>query len=241
MRGSREPIPPGVQLSAQRSLLLVLGDSLPYPRPDIKVELAQTWPSILARAGIFDYVWFQPSGGNSIQEVEKGLRNALAYLDSNVKLVVIVSQGIVDATPRPLPKALGKLYAPFDALIQLRFGKKASIKRLRFAYLVWGRPNTPIRKFRRVVREVGKIISSLDDSMLVWLEINSPGPNMKKIVGDFSVEPWNQILRDELRGPGIRTLRVNLDRLHPDGHHLTISNHLQIAKELERLLSLESI
>ena len=220
--------------SEPEHLLVVVGDSLPFPRKDIPQRISDTWPQRLNQGDVFDSLWFMAMGGSLAGDVLERLSNALQYLPERVLVTVVVSQGIVDATPRPFPKLLEEPLKRFEALIQKAFGLRLRLKKRRILYKWYGQRWTSTRRFQKLVRQIFRLVES-DTRVrhLFWLNILEPGPYLSGIVGEFSVKKYNRILMDE----ATKTTKCvfftpKLSAIHTDGHHLTTKNHQEISSQI---------
>ena len=109
--------------------ILILGDSLVFPRPKYNIRYEDTWAGILASHG--HEIFQRAKGGSSIIDVEEETNHLMSYylgeFDSYSKPfdVLILQAGIVDVSPRILTPFLKKIISKiYNFLITGSIGKK---------------------------------------------------------------------------------------------------------------------
>ena len=216
-----------VLINNKGSVMVSLGDSLAFPRNDRESASAieNTWVQIAHKSSTLQSLWFRNCGAATSKRVLSEAAHVLSYLPESSAAVFVVQCGIVDCTPRPLPRRafmfLKKLFPRRLALYSL-------------LYLLWGKPWVSPKRFRRNMEKLFLKISShpsfeAQGGGLVVLGIQDPGPNLTKITGFFSVTEYNSIL-SELAARLDRTVYIDEKvELHPDGHHLSKKGHFQLA------------
>lgn len=219
------------------TVLISLGDSLSFPRNDQEPvdTVGNSWVQLVFRKLSFRSLWFRNRGGATSKHVLDEALHLLNYLPDSCKPIFVVQCGIVDSTPRPLPRR------PF-ALLKRFFPR--SLPRCSFLYTVWGKPWVSIRKFRNNLENLFHNMSShpsykAGGGVVIVIAIQDPGPSLTKITGNFSVSGYNSILRELVKKFDRTTfLDVKLN-LHPDGHHLTTESHLELASAV--IVALEGL
>lgn len=218
-------------------LLLVVGDSLPYPRGSLTHGPTEIWANRLFTSGNFDAMWFQPVGGSRVSEMRKRLERALSYLPKHVEVTVIVSQGIVDITPRPFPFFIERPVTLLEYALKKFLGFKLGIKRWKFLYRTFGRPWTSRAKFVKEAEAVARLTLNREKLDVFWLKILEPGPELVGIVGEFSPLCINAELTGlSLKYPKFQCVDLRLSKLLGDGHHLSKQNHDEIVQQLSEVL-----
>lgn len=218
-------------------LLMVIGDSLPYPKEDVGVRVTDTWACKLSAR--FNAIWFQPVGGSTISEMRKRLEKTLAYVPKSTEAIIVVSQGIVDITPRPYPRWMHKPLRIIEVALGEALGFSFRMEKIRSLYFIYGRCWTPLGKFGREVDLLLEACKRFDNLRILWLETFEPGEKLTKTVGVFKASPLNELLQEKASSTnGLLTLvEVEDAELHPDGHHLTRRGHIQIVDALVREIS----
>lgn len=207
------------------SVLVSLGDSLAFPLNDQFSECAveNTWVQLAFTDSTLRSLWFRNSRGSTSKHVLDELGRVIKHLPELSSAVFVVQCGIVDCTPRPLPRRV------FFVLKQF-FPR--GLARCSFLYSIWGKPWVSIRKFRINMESLFRRISShpsYETGGIIVIGIQDPGPNLTKITGNFSVSEYNSILI-ELVGKLERAFYVGEElKIHPDGHHLASESHLKLA------------
>lgn len=218
-------------------LLIVLGDSLPFPRHDLPQDSSDTWPQLLVRDQTFDTVWFQAQPGGLVYDAVQRLESLIPYIPKRSATTVIISQGIVDSTPRPYPRLLIRPVVKLEAAIDRAIGVKLRLKRRRVLYKLYGKPWTRPESFKRCVERISRLTEGIGGAKIIWLKVLEPGNYMTDIVGNFEVNPYNQILKVQAQRSGnFFYLDLKLSAMHTDGHHLTSPNHCEVAEQIRELM-----
>ena len=216
--------------------LLILGDSLSFPRPQKGQPLAATWPALL-KAGRSDLdIWLRATPRSCILDV---LKEFCFFTDSLPEFeVIIVQTGIVDCAPRPYPRWIYKLIETFLGMPALR-----RIERFAHQNLLWlyNRPWVGAQQFRQSIGQIVRTVHRGNPcTPVLFIPIASPSRTIvQNLPGiDRAAADYNEILRTELArlGPtysceclapftGVDPLQVTIE----DGHHLSVTGHRLIA------------
>jgi hypothetical protein len=189
--------------------LLVVGDSLPLPRKGDSFAAAdpkETWPQVLSDLLNGESCWVRAQKGHMSLDVLTELHKLNGYLGPQSVGLTVIQCGIVDSAPRAYPHwiqdALDGRWGPVGSRALPRRWKPNRSPRLLRS---WGRP---------------------------WIEIQPPGPRLAELLGPFTVERYN----DALQRSAARSQRVTFvpfsAKLHPDGHHLSRSDHSELARSV---------
>ena len=216
--------------------LIVLGDSLNFPRPndDYSPNLPEeTYFDKVVQGGFADGYWLMASGGSTVSDTLKRARNVAAYIDDSGQgsFTIIVTQGIVDSSPRPYPRQLSGLFFIIASILR-KFEINWRHERSRALLRLWGRPWTTPAKFEALALQLVDVFRELD-ARILWVRIQEPTSRLKEILGKFSVIRWNERLyRIQSLYPEHFTVIDFHAQLHPDGQHLTREDHSSLAKIL---------
>src|SRR6185312_5176013 len=98
--------------------ILILGDSLPFPRPHKGQPVNVTWPA-LVKAQLPDAdVWLRATPRSCILDV---IKEFFFFTDSLPDFdFVVVQTGIVDCAPRPYSRWVYKFFETFLGMAKLR-------------------------------------------------------------------------------------------------------------------------
>lgn len=220
--------------------VLVVGDSLTFGRPKYEIFQKDTWPGLLESRG-YD-VWHRGSGGSTSKDVLSEIRQLHNYLvgDENIDPpmdIFLIQVGIVDCTPRLLPKRVISLlqFLPFGSY----FVRK--LNRSQFLVSYFGKPWVSLEEFEQNFREIVHLASRLASRVFI-IEIAQPIHCLIENCGDFSnqVYFYNRVLRNLdnvifIDVYGDRDLR-KADLFLEDGHHLTKVGHKRIANQILNII-----
>lgn len=122
------------------SVLVSIGDSLAMPRNDqfSATSLENTWVNMAFSNSILENLQFHNSFGASSKDILRESCEVLGSLPLHAKSVFVIQYGIVDCTPRPLPRSLyfrAKRFFP-------------RLDRYSFLHAVWGKPWVPEKRFK---------------------------------------------------------------------------------------------
>lgn len=214
--------------------LVVLGNSLDFPRPSdlfSPTEPTGVWPHLLLNSGSVEGYWMMGRGGAMSSDVLATVRSNRHYFPENC--TVAINVGIVDACPRPYPRNLEPFMVVFEKVFAI-LGWKWRANRSRTLLRLWGRPWRSISAYRRNLTE---ICALLKPHNIVLIGTQEPGHSLTKIVGHFSMGPYNRVL-EELANQHdwVRYIHVDV-ALHPDGQHLTHEDHIKIAQTIGGVIS----
>ena len=215
--------------------ILVLGDSLPFGRPKYGICRDQTWPYLLRRE-LDSLLCMRARGGATSADVLAEATGLAGYWFGSFQArhfdAAFVQVGIVDASPRLVPKPL----YPYASRIP-GFSRLQRSKRL---HEVVGRPWVSSGQFAQNIAKIDKLLGCLAEQVF-FVEIAMPDHYLKQNVGDFSslVSCRNLLISDCIGDK--RFVRcwggVSVPQfLLPDGHHLNVKGHQVLAKKcLERI------
>jgi hypothetical protein len=200
----------------------VFGDSLVFPRVSAGQSVDDAWPQQLGAKRLWVRAQPAATSADALAQVQVLRRYVLpASFDVSVFQV-----GIVDATPRALPRPLQRGADRVSVLGDTVRRRHRGLVRL------WGRPWTTPERFQ--VRMADAVERALRFSRrVVLVTVQQPGPALLAKVGPFDVEPYNDVLRG-LTGPAVDVLDVQAELL-PDGHHLSSAGHAAISAGIRRL------
>lgn len=225
--------------------ILVLGDSLPAPRPRRGQPLETTWPALLRQSGADVDVWQRARPRACSIDV---LAEFKLFTDSLSRFdAVVVQTGIVDCVPRPYPRWFIKIFEVFATFEQLRAFDRFAHQRLLWAY---GRAWVSRAEYRaNLERLIRESISHHPALRILLVPIAPPTRRMLTEFRDLvpTVALYNAVLQQlgRVHGPAVVTLNpfsgydplaLTLD----DGHHLTCLGHARIAAEISRHLPFAS-
>jgi lysophospholipase L1-like esterase len=221
--------------------ILILGDSLPAPRPKKGQPLEKTWPGLLKHALPAADIWqrARPRAGSLDVLAEfKLFTESLDRFDA-----IVVQTGIVDCVPRPYPLWFLKVIEVFATFEQLR-----ALDRIAHKYCLWlyNRPWASKPRFRENVERLVRESLALNPALKIALV--GIAPPTRRILERFqalqaSVVAYNAILADLSTQYGSRVTYVNpfekqdpLEITIDDGHHLSTCGHELVANALFEML-----
>jgi hypothetical protein len=217
--------------------ILILGDSLVFPRSKNSIKYEDTWVGILSLNG--HEIFQRARGGSNIIQVEKELDHLMSYFVSDSSLyefdLIIMQAGIVDLSPRLFSPFFKNLFSkiPFiSKFMQFLTRKKA-------LYKYFGHRSVSEKKFQSTLVRLNHKFRIFSKSHLV-IEIARPAHFLTQNVGDFFniVDRYNRIYREIFNSSFLEVYdNINIEEiLLLDGHHLNHHGHKLIAtKILEKL------
>lgn len=221
---------------AKRSL--ILGDSLTFGRPSHHISYEDTWPRLLEHTGF--KVFHRGIGGADSGVVLGELKHLHGYMAPSSTNdapfdICLIQVGIVDCTPRLLPKRLTRIAKKLPVsreLINWLSRKRTILQRV-------GRPWINSIHFEKNILEIVALAQDLSDDV-VFIQIAKPAHFLLENCGDFSalVDQYNTILREKSGGaflPVYEDIELT-DQFLPDGHHLTKIAHRNIAKKVLEMI-----
>ena len=227
--------------------IVVLGDSISFPRRSKCQKLSESWPFVLGRQLGTESVVFRSKGGATSKEVADEASELASYLDAEFDLA-IVQVGIVDACPRPYPRWLYLLASRVRGLGWLLGCMTSNYKT---ALRIWNRPWVSVENYEKNMERICS--ESLKfANLIVLIDPLPPGPGLIRKTGDFShkLEEYRLALRRTSEKFGSSRVEVvaigdicvaesmNFEELLlDDGHHLSVNGHLRLASALKSFVS----
>jgi len=216
--------------------ILILGDSLPFPRPNKGQALRATWPSLLKERLPQCETWLRAHTRFTIIDVLKELgffTESLTEFDA-----IVVQTGIVDCAPRPYPHFIAKL---IDVCVSMPTYRK--IERFTHQRLLWlyRRPWVSESAFSAAAERLVQTAYQHNPTLRVFFIPVAPPTRtiVKSLPGiDTAAERYNAILTAKVKtlSPkfGCQCLTPfdsanSLDVTIDDGHHLSSLGHELIA------------
>ena len=220
----------------KEQLLISLGDSLGFTRADKYSPSVwrETWVGKLANSDFFDSCWFMNMGGEMAKGVALKANQVVSYLTDSMEVTCIIQVGIVDSSPRALPRSVITLIS--KALL-LNKGSSNNLQKNRFFLKIWGRPWTSSKKYRSLmVATVNSLLLSSSVKRVILVGISHPEGSLRTKLGEFDVEPYNESLRELSRQhPNVEFLEP-MPSLHPDGYHMTREAHEELVTKILRIM-----
>jgi lysophospholipase L1-like esterase len=218
--------------------ILILGDSLVFPRPKHNIRYEDTWAGILSNRG--HEIFQRAKGASNISDVETETNHLMSYYLSDLESsqpfdVLILQAGINDVSPRILTPLLKKIISKIPIIRKYL----PDILRNSFFYKYFGHIGTSKKKFNKVNLRLEHKFKRLAKKQII-LEIAKPAHFLIKNIGDFSdnVNNYNKIY-SEIFGENLLKVYKDINSsniLLPDGHHLNKIGHELIAKEILNIL-----
>lgn len=216
--------------------ILVLGDSLPFGRPKYGICRDKTWPYLL-RLELNAHLCMRARGGATSNDVLLEAAGLDGFWFGSLRArrfdAAFVQVGIVDVSPRLLPKPLYPYASKIPGFSRLQ--------RSRWLHKVVGRPWVSSDQFAQSIAKIDELLGRLADQVF-FIEIAMPGHYLKQNVGDFS----SLVSRRNLLISGCIGERRFVpcwggvavpQYLLPDGHHLTEEGHQVVASHcLKKIL-----
>jgi lysophospholipase L1-like esterase len=221
--------------------ILVLGDSLPAPRPRHGLALEKTWPVLLREYAPETDVWQRARSRACSDDVLAEFR---LFSDSLTRFdAMVIQTGIVDCAPRPYPRWFGQLVEIFATTEHHRAFERLAHRRLLWAY---GRPWVSRIAFKG---HLGSLLGEAAQShpALRVLLIPIVAPTRRMLAGfpgiAAIVSSYNETLRELAQEHRATTVALDPYTRHDplaltldDGHHLTTVGHDLIAAEIAKVL-----
>ena len=219
--------------------ILILGDSLPFPRPQKGQPVDVTWPALLKAQLPEADVWLRATPRSCILDV---IKEFFFFTDSLPDFEVIVVQtGIVDCAPRPYPRWIYKLLETFLGMAKLR-----KIERFSHDHLLWlhGRPWVGQNSFAKAIRQLAETAHERNPALApLFVPLAPPTRTSVQTLPDIdrAAAIYNKILERETRELSEKfpchcvqpfsdsdPFEITIE----DGHHLSVTGHRLIADAL---------
>lgn len=218
--------------------ILVLGDSLAFPRHTKGQSLEHAWPDLVANRIPGSVLWQRARAANMSSGVLDEARELNFFFGDTVPFdVVVVQVGIVDCCPRPVPASVLRFLRGFTAGVRIA----AMIdKHHGFLVRLRARPWIAAPVFAANVAGAVAALRKLAPR-LILLAIAPPRHHLLENAPgvEGQVRLYNQVLRRVVEQHPRGTLFVdpysdsNPDLLVlADGHHLTAKGHASVASAL---------
>ena len=219
-----------MQLNHSKKRILIIGDSLGLSRlkPE-KVELQETWPSLLKNTDKFEIIHMGMGGGTI-----KKLFDQSFYYEGCCPNIVIVQSGIVDCAPRAL------------RLLETEIINSCYFISGLFKYLM---PINFMRKYRNITYTSPKdfknylylLIQRFSKSKIVFIEILPASIEYEIFLPGISkkIEKYNNLIEGEAIAAGhffLRTKEIPLNAIMSDFHHLNSTGHKWISDRILNML-----
>lgn len=204
-------------------------------RASAQQRLEEAWPQVLDASGAASVRWVRNVGAATSLEVLGEARHLGSYLGSTPTWdATVVQMGIVDVSPRPLPRRVQRLVEKLPGVRNAINRRMGALLRLR------SRPWVSEQEFERTAADLVEAALAYSGSV-VFVAIVPPGPGLVAKLGAFSdsVERYNGALRRvAAQDPG-RVAVAEPDRpgLLPDGHHLSVEGHRAVAEAVAAALA----
>jgi hypothetical protein len=222
----------GSRQQSKKINVLIVGDSLSFPRPSSKQVLESTWPWLLEK-DLGCRIIHRARGGSNALHVLEDLRQIRSYFGAveNSKQFdyAIVQFGIVDCCPRTVPLFLYKILGK----IPLGHRFASLLEKNKLMQRIYHRPWISEKKFRNKLLEIQKELDFISENK-IFIQIAKPCNYLVKNVGDFSsiVNNYNRIISGLKEASVIAPYPEN-DEIKsfilPDGHHLNELGHKAVA------------
>jgi len=218
--------------------LLILGDSLAFPRPAIDGaarDPGESWPVLLASQVGASSFWMRAAGQSSVLDVQAEVRHLAAYLATGNVDLTCVQVGIVDAAPRAYPRRLSGFFgSQFMRHVCRPLPQKWHPSRNPLMLKLCGRPWVSHEVFARNIHALVEQLSGFSHEIFL-IQVQEPGPRLTELLGEFTVSKYNFALQDAARlSDRVHFVEYTADLL-PDGHHLTLGDQLRLCTELASL------
>ena len=215
--------------------ILVLGDSLPFGRPKHGICRDKTWPYLL-RCELDAHLCMRARGGATSTDVLAEASGLASYWFGSLQArrfdVAFVQVGIVDASPRLVPKPLYPYVSRLPGFSRLQ--------RSRWLHEVVGRPWVSSGQFAQAIVRIDELLGRIAEQIF-FVEIAFPDHHLKENVRNFSslVSCRNLSISScigESRFVSCWGGQAVPQFLLPDGHHLNAEGHQVVAKKcLEKI------
>lgn len=231
--------------------ILVVGDSLSFPRGHKSQRVGETWPPLLQR-GLSAYVWNRSQPASTSKTVLENLQQLnfyCAYPTSKLD-AIIIQVGIVDATPRDFNLLIHR------AILRLPKGKSAvrTAFRALSKTLHWKRrPWISTKEFKLNLSKIIRLCAEIAHAV-IFVSIAPPRHHLLSNEPDLPelVKTYNQTMQASVLAFGenfamfidpwqtVSDLQMD-SLLLADGHHLSYEGHLHLAQSLGEFISQPSI
>jgi hypothetical protein len=216
--------------------ILILGDSIPFGRPKYGICRDRTWPYILRRE-LDTLLCMRAFGGSTSSDVLAEARSLTDYWFGSLSTrrfdAAFVQVGIVDASPRLVPKLLYPFASKAPGFSRLQ--------RSKWLHKVIGRPWVSSSQFILNISKIDSLLCRLADQVF-FVEIAMPSHFLKDNVGDFSdsIRCRNDLISQcvgEAHFVSCWGGEPVPQYLLPDGHHLNEEGHKVVAKQCFEMIS----
>lgn len=219
--------------------VLIVGDSLTFGSPKYDIWFKDSWPGLIEKNGIS--IFHRGKGGADSRLILNEIRHLNGYLTDGIADnppfdACIIQVGIVDCTPRLLPKIIWSLIRllPIGRQLVDTLSKKSWLLQ------IIGNPWVGLKYFEKNISNILDVAKQLAHNV-IFIEIAKPAHFLIENCGDFSgvVDQYNNILKKIPEGiflPVFDGVDLGMQLL-PDGHHLTKIGHQNVAKKLSELFN----
>ena len=217
---------------------LIIGDSLPVPRPHRGQHMNSTWPMLMKKEFEEIDIWQRCRAGNMSNDVLKEFGMFSDSLDCFQSLIVQV--GIGDCCPRPYPLTIHKFLLTYEFAKLLKFINSYYPPLLKIRSKPWISP----QEFESNIRFITDTTKKRNPSTSVVLIAVGPPCNDMVVkapgVAEMAVQ-YNQILRSisesYSKDGGVSFIDPYVGLVPEplflaDGHHLTVEGHQVVAKAM---------
>ena len=219
--------------------ILVLGDSLPLPRPRHGQPLDETWPAHLKRKHPDLDLWVRAREASTAFDVWEEFAKLSQSMAAFQALIIQV--GIVDCCPRPYPFVVERFLRAF-----LSHEAKRAVNRRLYTFPIrpWISEGKFLNYLETVLTEAFAGNGTLF-AVLVGIAPPAHGLLLKLPRAPRYVERYNLLLHDLAKNPkfGGRVVLADPFRPHPDetlliadGHHLSARGHRIVAESIDACL-----
>ncbi|MBT7608701.1 MAG: hypothetical protein HN576_03025 [Bacteriovoracaceae bacterium] len=218
--------------------LLLLGDSLGYPRPDRSILDEQTWNHLITKIlkknkPDLDVFCYFTGGAHSKELLSMRIGGYLAAYDPDI---VVLQVGIVDCASRAMSENMLKVVSviPFISRLVRMVIKKfhrqlLSIRNVHYVY-----PN----EFRTNLVKLKESFSPAKFIVIPIAPVTEEYIEFMPRVGE-NVEKYNRILEEVFGDSFLKELYKNFpakDIVLEDHHHLSILGHQLVSKSVKHFL-----
>jgi len=222
--------------------LLVVGDSLAFPRRSAAQDLDDAWPQLLADRLGASRTWVRARQRATCVAVRDEAAELASYLSPDAFDLAIVQVGIVDVSPRPFPLRVQQLLDGRPKLNGLAVRVAPAVLRIR------RRAWVDADRYEETIDAAVAALTSICRRVAL-VETAVPGPALVDKLGAFGedVQRYNERLRRvAARHPDIvvvvdvRPIDASPSALLADGHHLSSEGHALLASAIVDTLARSS-
>ena len=182
-----------------KNKVLLLGDSLTFGRPKYEIWYENTWAGIIEKYG-FSTFHRGLRGGTSVSVLNE-IKLIYDYFNGGIISATkfdfcIIQVGIVDCTPRLLPRGIQFIlenFFPYGSSISSWLNRRSKLINY------FGKPWVNQFKFEQNIKKINKFASKIATKVF-FIQIAKPENFLKINCGDFSkiVNNYNAILKKYL-------------------------------------------